>query len=162
MLMDPTNRSGATSPQSWIIAGGTLLALSGITLAVTRIQPAASTIDRNMIWIDTVRRGEMVRKVRGVGTLVPEQISWITARSAGRVDHIVLRPGAPVTPDDVILVLSSPQVTQAAADAASRLKAAEAEFNSSRDGFISGLQPGDRVILSDTSQWDNHDRIRLN
>ena len=123
----------------WMIAGGVLLVISGITVAVTRIEPAAPTIDRTMVWIDTVKRGEMLRQVRGVGSLVPEQISWITARSAARVDRIVLRPGAVVTPDDVVLVLSSPEVAQAAADAASQLKAAGAELTSLRVQLESGL-----------------------
>jgi len=103
----------------WIIASAIVLALIGLTVLVTRLKPAAPTVERSLVWIDTVKRGEMLREVRGIGTLVPEQISWIAARSAGRVDRILLHPGAVVKPDDVILVLSNPDVTQAAADAAS-------------------------------------------
>jgi hypothetical protein len=62
-------------------------ALSGITFAISRMKPAAPAVERNLVWIDTVKRGEMLREVRGLGTLVPEQISWIAARSAGRVDR---------------------------------------------------------------------------
>jgi HlyD family secretion protein len=91
------------------------------------------------LWIDTVKQGDMLREVRGVGTLVPEQISWLTARSAARLERIVLRPGAVVGPNDVILILSSPEVTQAAADAASQLKAAEAELQSLKVQLQSGL-----------------------
>jgi HlyD family secretion protein len=68
----------------------------------------------------------MLRQVRGIGSLVPEDIRWITARTPGRVERIVLRPGAAVTPDDVILILSNPQALQAAADADSQFKTAEA------------------------------------
>ena len=114
----------------WLVAGAVVLLLSGITMAVTHIGPAAPTVERNLLWIDTVKRGEMLREVRGPGSLVPEQISWITARSGARLERIVLRPGAKVTADDVILVLNSPEVTQAAADAALQLKAAEAELSS--------------------------------
>jgi HlyD family secretion protein len=71
----------------WIVASGIALALVGVTVAVTRLKPAAPTVQRSLVWIDTVKRGEMLREVRGIGTLVPEQISWIAARSAGRIDH---------------------------------------------------------------------------
>src|SRR5689334_17095741 len=114
----------------WLIASAITLGLMGVAVAVTRLKPAAPTVERSLVWIDTVKRGEMLREVRGTGTLVPEQISWIAARSAGRVDRIVLHAGAVVKPDDVILVLSNPEVAQAAADAASQLKAAEADLRS--------------------------------
>jgi HlyD family secretion protein len=111
-----------------IYAGLSVLALIGITLALARLKPAAPTVDRNLVWIDTVKRGPMVRQVRGLGTLVPEEIQWIAARTQGRVERIVLRPGAPVAPDSVILYLNNPTVTQAAIDADSDLKSAEAEL----------------------------------
>src|SRR5687768_13111314 len=107
----------------WLIAGGIVLALVGITVAVARLKPAAPTVERNLVWIDTVKRGPMLRQVRGIGTLVPEEITWIAARTQGRVDRIVQRPGAKVAPDDVILVLTNPDVRQAAADADLQLKA---------------------------------------
>jgi HlyD family secretion protein len=97
------------------------------------------------VWIDTVKRGEMRREVRGIGTLVPEQISWIAARSAGRVDRIVLHPGAVVKPDDVILVLSNPEVIQRAADAASQLKSAEADLTSFK------VQLGSDLLASEST-----------
>jgi len=71
-------------------------------------------VDRNVVWIDTVKRGTIPRQVRGLGTLVPEEIRWLAARTQGRVERIVLRPGAVVTPKDVTLILSNPMVTQAA------------------------------------------------
>ncbi len=104
------------------------LALIGITVALARLKPAAPTVERNLVWIGTVTQGQMLRQVRGLGTLVPEEITWIAARTQGRVDKIVLRPGAPVTPDSVILLLTNPDVVRAADDAASQLKAAEAEL----------------------------------
>ena len=108
------------------------VALLGVTSALSRLKPAAPTVDRNLVWIDTVKRGPMVRQVRGLGTLVPEEIRWIAARTQGRVDRIVLRPGAVVTPDSVILVLSNPSVEQAAVDAESQLKSGEAELATPR------------------------------
>jgi HlyD family secretion protein len=95
----------------WLIASAIALTLAAGTLALARLKPAAPTIDRSLVWIDTVKRGPMLRQVRGVGSLVPEDIAWITARTSGRVDRIVLRPGATVKPDDVILILSNPDPT---------------------------------------------------
>ena len=116
----------------WLIVCGIVLAVAGGTLALARLKPAAPTIDRSVVWIDTVKRGPMLRQVRGVGSLVPEDIAWITARTSGRVDRIVLRPGATVKPDDVILVLGNPEVREAAANADSQLKSAQAEVESLR------------------------------
>src|SRR5687768_15880562 len=116
----------------WLIVSGILLALAAGTLALARLKPAAPTIDRSVVWIDTVKRGPMLRQVRGVGSLVPEDIAWITARTSGRVDRIVLRPGATVKPDDVILVLGNPEVREAAVNADSQLKSAQAEVESLR------------------------------
>jgi HlyD family secretion protein len=104
------------------------VALVGITVLLARLKPAAPTVERNLVWIDTVKRGQMLRQVRGLGTLVPEEIRWIAARTQGRVDKIILRPGAVVTPDSVILVLANPDVEQAASNAESQLQAAEAEY----------------------------------
>src|SRR3954464_4122312 len=108
-----------------IYASVAIVVLAGITVALARLKPAAPTVERNLVWIDTVKRGPMVRQVRGLGTLVPEEIRWIAARTQGRVDKIILRPGAVVTPDSVILMLANPDVEQAAANADSQLEAAE-------------------------------------
>lgn len=102
--------------------------LAGITVFLATLKPAAPTVDANIVWPDVVKRGQMLRQVRGIGTLVPEEIRWIAARTQGRVDKIVLRPGAEVTTDSVILVLTNPDVEQAAVNADSELKAADAEL----------------------------------
>src|SRR5712671_4465225 len=91
---------------------------------------AAPGIDRNTVLVDTVKRGQMVRDVRGQGTLVPEDIRWIPATTQGRVERILLRPGttARVTPGSVILELSNPQLDQELQDALLKLKGAEASL----------------------------------
>ena len=104
------------------------IALTGISILLARLKPAAPTVEKNLVWIDTVKRGQMLRQVRGLGTLVPEEITWLAARTQGRVDKIVLRPGANVTPDSVILILNNPDVVRTATDAESQLKAAQAEL----------------------------------
>ena len=110
-----------------MIAGGAL-ALLVITFGLSRLKPAVPTLDRSTVWIDTVKRGPMVRQVRGLGTLVPEEIRWIAARTDARVDKIVVRPGAHVEPDTVLVELTSPEVEQASHDADSQYAAAEAEL----------------------------------
>src|SRR5919106_7082632 len=83
-----------------------------ISVGVSRLKPAAPTVDRAVVWIDIVKRGDFTRQVRGSGTLVPEDIRWIPAQTQGRVERIVLRPGAEVRPDTVILELSNPELEQ--------------------------------------------------
>ena len=99
-----------------------------ITLGLSRLKPAAPTVEMAVVWPDTVRRGPMVRQVHGLGTLVPEDIRWIPATTQGRVEKILLRPsaGTMVTADSIILELSNPQLEQQLQDADLKLKAAEA------------------------------------
>src|SRR6201984_2724817 len=103
-----------------------------ITWGLSRLKPAAPSVDRSTVWVDTVKRGPMLREVRGLGTLVPEEIRWIPANTEGRVEKIVVRPGTQVKADTVILELSSPELEQAAHDAESKFKAAEAELTTLR------------------------------
>jgi hypothetical protein len=84
------------------------------------------------VWIDTVKRGPMVRQVRGLGTLVPEEIRWIPANTEGRVEKIIVWPGTQVEPDTVILELTSPELEQTAHDAELQATAAEAELTTLR------------------------------
>jgi HlyD family secretion protein len=91
---------------------------------LSRLKPAAPTVERAVIWPDTVKRGPMVRQVRGLGTLTPEDIRWIPATTQGRVEKIILRPGTAVKPDNVILELTNPQLEQQLLDAELKLAAA--------------------------------------
>ncbi len=105
-----------------------VLTLGGVTYGLTRLRPAAPTVDDATTWKDTVRRGPMVRDVRGLGTLVPEDIRWIPAQSQARVDRIVLRSGDKVRPESIVLELSDPQLQRDALDAEYQLKAAQADY----------------------------------
>jgi HlyD family secretion protein len=105
-----------------------LLVVIAVSAALARMEPAAPSVDRGTVLTDTVKRGSIVRQVRGVGTLVPEDTRWIPAVTEGRVDRIVLRPGAQVTADSVILELSNPQVEQDASAARLALRSAEASL----------------------------------
>jgi HlyD family secretion protein len=99
-----------------------------LTVGVSRLKPAAPTVERATVVIDTVKRGEMVREVRGLGTLVPEDIRWIPAVTEARVERLVLLPGTTVTADSVVLELSNPELETQALDAESQARAAEARY----------------------------------
>ena len=111
---------------AWAGAGAAAVIL--LTLGVSRLKPAAPTVERATVVLDTVKRGEMVREVRGLGTLVPEDIRWIPALTEARVERRVLLPGTVVKPDSVILELSNPEVLTQAQDADSQARAAEARY----------------------------------
>jgi len=104
-----------------------IAAIGGITYGLTKLKPAAPTLDRSTAVIETVKRGEMVRDVRGNGTLVPEVTRWVPAPTDGRIERILLKAGVEVDPSTVIAELSNPQLEQQAADTEFQVKAAEAD-----------------------------------
>jgi len=116
-----------------------VLVVAGISLGVSRLKPAAPTVDRAVVWIDAVKKGSMLRNVRGSGTLVPEDIRWVNTQSSGRVDKIILRPGAQVTPETVILELTNPQLEQAVRDAELAYRSAQAAFTNRKAELQSAL-----------------------
>ena len=109
-----------------IYAGVGLLAVVLVSVGLSKLKPAAPTVERAVVWPDSVKRGPMVRQVRGLGTLTPEDIRWIPATTQGRVEKIILRPGTSVKASDVVLELSNPQLEQQLQDAELKLAAAEA------------------------------------
>jgi len=109
-------------------ATGGIVVLVLVTVGLAQLKPAAPTVEAGTLWRDTVKRGPMVRQVRGLGTLVPEDIRWIPSTTQGRVERIILRPGTPVIADSVILELSNPQLEQEVLDAQLRLQSAEASL----------------------------------
>ncbi len=111
-----------------VFAAVAIVAIGLITVALSRLKPAAPTVERATVWVDTVKRGDITRQVRGLGTLVPEEIRWIPAVTDGRVERILIYPGTPVTPDSILLELSNPAQTQALLEAEQQLKGAEAQL----------------------------------
>ena len=110
----------------------TVVVVSLVTVVVSRLQPAAPRVDRDAIYLDTVRRGPMVREVRGVGTLVPEQIRWIPATTDGNVEQIVIQPGAVISPESIVVELRNPELEQVALEAQLNLDAATARYSNRR------------------------------
>ena len=105
-----------------------VLAVAGITLGLSKLKPAAPGVERGTVLIDVVKRGPMVRDVRGQGTLVPEDIRWIPATTQGRVERIRLRPGTQVTASSVILDLTNPQLDQEFHETELKLNGAQASL----------------------------------
>jgi HlyD family secretion protein len=139
-----------------IIYGGVaLLAIVLITVGVSRLRPAAPSVDRATVWVDTVKRGPMIRQVRGSGILTPENIRWIPATTSGRVEKLVLRPGAQVTPTSVILEMSNPDLQQQAMDAQLGFKSAEAAYENKKADLQSQLlnqEAGVTTLQSQSNQ----------
>src|SRR6266508_4571038 len=108
----------------YIVVG--LLVVVVLSVGLSRLKPAAPTVERAVVWPDTVKRGNIMRQVRGLGTLTPEDIRWIPATTQGRVERIILRPGTQVRADSVILELTNPQLEQQLQDAELKLQAAQA------------------------------------
>jgi HlyD family secretion protein len=128
--MDIARPSNARRKRMRQIAFATvgIIVVSLVSYVLANLKPAAPVVEGNTVWEDTVKRGPMVRDVRGLGTLVPEDIRWIPATTQGRVERIVLRPGTPVKPDSVILELSNPQLEQELRNAELQLQSAEASL----------------------------------
>ena len=111
-----------------LITSAVIVVLAVITFGLSRLEPAAPSVERATLWIDTVRRGDITRQVRGSGTLVPEQVQWIPAGTDGRVERILLEPGTQVTADSAVLELSNPELEQAAQNAEAEVAGAVAEL----------------------------------
>jgi HlyD family secretion protein len=129
--MDIQRPSNARAKKIRRIAYGTvaLMLLGGVTYALSKLKPAAPSVDKGTIWSDTVKRGPMLREVRGLGTLVPVDIRWIAAQTDAHVDKWVLRPPAVVKPDSIIMELSDPTVQKDFVDAEYQLRGAEADYD---------------------------------
>jgi multidrug efflux pump subunit AcrA (membrane-fusion protein) len=133
-------REPRSKRRRYIYIGLAVAVVAGITIALSRLQPAAPSVDRGTVWVDTVERGLMVRQVRGPGTLVPEQIRWISAVTAGRVEKILLQPGAEVDSSTQLLTLSNPDVEVQTLEAQSQLTAAQAQLRLSQQGMVATVQ----------------------
>src|SRR5216684_240357 len=155
--MDIQRPSNARAKKIRRITYGTvaLLLLGGVTYGLSRLRPAAPTVDRATIWPDEVKRGPMLREVRGLGTLVPEDIRWIPAQTDSRVERWVLRPGAIVKPSSIIMELSDPILQRDALDAEFLLKGAEADLANLRVQVNSELmnqKANEAAVRSDYEQ----------
>jgi len=138
-----------------LAAAAAALTVGATTLGLARHKPDAPSIDRSSILIETVRRGPLVRQVTAMGTLVPQQVLWLAAQTDGRVEQVRVLPGAAVTPDTVLLVLSNPEVERNALDAESEIRAAEANLTDVRvrfEGQLMDYQATAAAVASEVHQ----------
>lgn len=135
--------------QGGIAAGGVIL----LTILLGSLKPAAPTVDREVLSLDGVRRGELVREVRGPGTLVPEHIRWISALTPARVERIFVQPGTPVTASTPLLELANPDVQIEALDAQRQLTAAEGELVNLRTSLQGQRLTQAGVVATTRSQY---------
>jgi len=155
--MDIQRPSNARAKKIKRIVYGTvaLVLVGGVTYGLSKLRPAAPSVDRATIWPDEVKRGPMLREVRGLGTLVPEDIRWIPAQTDSRVERWVLRPGAIVKPDSIIMELSDPTLQREALDADFQLKGAEAEYANLKvqvDSDLMNQKANEAAVRSDFEQ----------
>jgi len=139
------------------IGAAIVVVVAVLTVVVYRLRPAAPTVERGTVWTDSVRRGSMLRQVRGIGSLVPSQESvlQIPAETEATVVRIRMLPGSLVKADTILLEMSNPQVEQAAVDADLQWKAAQAEYQSQRAKLESDLmnqKAGAATVKADYSQ----------
>ena len=109
-----------------------VLALAGITMGLMRLPQAAPSVPRGTLYFGVVKRGNFPRNVRGNGTLLPEEIRWVPAMNPGRIDKILVLPGALVKPETVLIEMSNPELEQSAFEAKWQLRAAEADLENTR------------------------------
>jgi HlyD family secretion protein len=138
-----------------LFGAAALIAIILITVGVSRLKPAAPSVERATVWIDTVKRGPMLRQVRGSGTLVPEDIRWIPATTQGRVERILLRAGANVTPTSVILVLSNPELEQSVRDARLAFQSAQAAYQNRKTELESALLSQESTVAGIEANYKN-------
>ena len=133
------------------------VAVVAVTVGISRLKPAAPTVERGTVWTDTVKRGPMVRQVRGIGSLVPtqESVRQIPAETEATVVRIRVLPGSQVEADTILLEMINSQTEQAAVDAQLQLKAAQAEYQSLRVKLESDLmnqKAGAATVNADHNQ----------
>ena len=141
-----------------ILAAVGLVVVGAVTYGVSRLRPAAPGVDRATVWIDTVKRGELTRQVRGSGILVPENIRWIPATTSGRVERLVIRPGAQVTPTTVILEMTNPDLEQQVMDARLAFESAKATLENRRATLQNDLLTQEAAVATAES---NHTQAML-
>ncbi len=151
----PSNAGQRRRRQIIYVVVGIIL-LAAVTMGLSRLKPAAPTVERSTVWVDTVKRGSVLRQVRGLGTLVPMEgsIQFLPAITEGRVDKILELPGALVKSDTILLTMSNPQLEQEALDAGFKLKAAEADYKNLEVGLASQVLAQKSVSAQADSQYN--------
>lgn len=134
------------------------IAMAGLVTAGTlvySIEPAVPRVERSAVWVDTVREGEFVREVRGPGTLVPKETRWVTAASSGRVERILIRPGASVEADAVLVELSSPELVQEVEERGWEVEAMVADLASREAELERQLLDAQSILAATKAEYES-------
>jgi RND family efflux transporter MFP subunit len=153
----PRKRKGrAWRMVAWVVALAALVV--GVTLGLRRLKAAAPSVDRAGVWTDTVKRGTLIREVQGQGTLVPEEIRWLSAPAAGRVEKLPVKAGTTVTPDTILVELSNTDVELAALEAQRQLASSEAELANLAASLDNGKLAQESTLATLKSDLDDATR----
>lgn len=137
----------------WMLAGAALAAIALVTLALSRLEPAPPSVDAGTLWTDTVRQGDMVRQVRGPGTLAAEEVRFVSAVTQGRVERKLVQPGTPVTAGTVLVELSNPDVDRQALEAQRQLVAAQSELANLRASLQNQILSQEATIATVNAEY---------
>jgi HlyD family secretion protein len=137
-----------------VIATVGLVVVAATTVGVSRLKPAAPGVDRRTLWLDKVKRGPMLREVRGVGTLVSEDILWVPAVVSGRIVRILVDPGTAVEPNTVLLELHNPELELERFNAESEWKSAQARLTVQKAQLQGQLLQNEATVAGQQAQYD--------
>ncbi len=151
-------RKAVKSRRRWYYGAAAIVALALVTLALARMEPAAPEVERATVWTDTVRRGDMLRQVRGPGTLVAEDIRWISALTQGRVESKLLQPGTTVKAGDILVTLSNPDVERQALEAQRQLTAAQSDLTTLRNNLQNSMLSQEAAVAQIQAQFNDAQR----
>ena len=146
-------REKKKSPKKYILSAVGVAAVVGTTVGLSQLKPAAPSVDRAAIWMGSVERGELVRQVRGPGTLVPERIRFVSALSSGRIERKLHLPGDSVGAETVILSMSNPDIELLALTAEQNVSQAEANFISLKSNLTNGRLSQEGVVHNMRTQF---------
>ncbi|MFT3790555.1 MAG: HlyD family efflux transporter periplasmic adaptor subunit [Rudaea sp.] len=138
-----------------VIAAVTVALLAAAGIGLARLGPALPSVERGSVLVDVVKRGELLREVRGPGTLVPKEIRWIAAETAAHVERIVVKPGAAVRPDTVILELANPEVDDQLLAAKTAVTAAQSDLAAKRTDLDSRLLDEQSAYAAAKTDFEN-------
>ncbi|CAN5804238.1 HlyD family efflux transporter periplasmic adaptor subunit [soil metagenome] len=146
-------RTPPTKTRRNVLIGGGVVALVAITAWTLSLDPASQTIERSAVLIDSVRRGDVVREVRGPGTLVPEHIRWITAQASARVERLASESGTHVGSGDLLLELSNPDLQIQTMQAEQQVRQAQIELLTLKTTLRSQLLTQEGVVANTRTQY---------
>jgi HlyD family secretion protein len=126
-----------------------------VVIGLFSLDPPAPSVARSQVWIDQVQEGEMIRQVRGTGVLVPREVRWIAAQSPGRIERVLVKPGARVTADEVLIEMTNPDLYQAMEEAEWALSAGRAELASARVEMENEVLDREANLASVEAQYES-------